>query len=277
MSTMKVCVSGDKGFIGRALRNELERKGYIVISLESWIFERERYQDRLHEYLVNINPDAIFHVGACSDTLSTDVSNMMKLNVESTMIMSDWAKFKNIPFIFSSSASIYGNGNEPQNLYAWSKYISDRIVSHDGGTCLRYFNVYGMDERHKGRMASMIYQIYKKCQQGETVKLFPNKPMRDFVYIKDVVDANIYALENYDAVKGLSHDVGTGVARTFEDVCDIIGVAYDYAPESAAPEGYQMFTQAAERMMMKGWSPKYYLENGIMDYMNALRMSEIHI
>jgi ADP-L-glycero-D-manno-heptose 6-epimerase len=276
MSIKKVCVSGDKGFIGRALRNELERQGHVVISLESWIFDRERYQDRLHEYLVNINPEAIFHVGACADTLSSDVSNMMKLNVESTMIMSDWAKFKNIPFIFSSSASIYGNKDEPQNLYAWSKYISDRIVSQNGQVSLRYFNVYGMDERHKGKMASMIYQIYNKHINGEKIYLFPNNPMRDFVYVKDVISANLYAWNNYEMVKGMSHDVGSGIARSFENICEIIGAEYEYTSEDAIPKGYQMFTQAAERMMMKDWHPKYTLELGIVDYMNALKISDIH-
>lgn len=277
MNPKKVCVTGDKGFIGRALRNELEKQGYIVLGLESWIFDRVRWQDRLHEYLVNLNPDAVFHVGACSDTLSTDVNNMMKLNVESTHIIADWCEFKSIPFIFSSSASVYGNGQHPENLYAWSKYMAEQYVTKCKGISLRYFNVYGMDEKHKGNMASMIYQIYDKNNRGENITLFPNNPTRDFVYVKDVVSANIFAWQFFDQLKGSYYDVGTCESRSFEDICKILNVDYTYTSEDKIPKGYQMFTSADQRKIMIGWKAEYPLEKGIEDYAHALRVSEIHI
>jgi ADP-L-glycero-D-manno-heptose 6-epimerase len=276
MNVKKICVTGDKGFIGRALKNELERLGYIVLGLESWIFDRPRWQDRLHEYLVNLSPDVVFHVGACSDTLSTDVNNMMKLNVECTHIISDWCQFKGIPFIFSSSASVYGNGQHPENLYAWSKYMAEQYVTKCGGISLRYFNVYGMDERGKGKMASMIYQIFEKNRKGEEIKLFPNNPTRDFVYVKDVVSANIFAWKFYSQLKGSYYDVGTCESRSFEDICNSLNVEYTYTSEEIVPKGYQMFTQADQRKLMIGWKADYNLEKGIEDYLYALRLTYLH-
>jgi ADP-L-glycero-D-manno-heptose 6-epimerase len=276
MNAKKICVTGDKGFIGRALKNELERLGYIVLGLESWIFDRVRWQDRLHEYLVNLSPDVVFHIGACSDTLSTNVNNMMKLNVESTHIISDWCQFKGIPFIFSSSASVYGNGQHPENLYAWSKYMAEQYVTKCGGISLRYFNVYGMDERAKGKMSSMIYQIFEKNRKGEQIQLFPNKPTRDFVYVKDVVSANIFAWKFYSHLKGSYYDVGTCESRSFEDICKALSVEYTYTSEENVPKGYQMFTQADERKLMIGWNADYNLEKGIEDYVHALRLTDLH-
>lgn len=276
MNAKKICVTGDKGFIGRALKNELERLGYIVLGLESWIFDRVRWQDRLHEYLVNLSPDVVFHVGACSDTLSTDVNNMMKLNVESTHIISDWCQYKGIPFVFSSSASVYGNGQHPENLYAWSKYMAEQYVTKCGGISLRYFNVYGMDERAKGNMASMIYQIFEKNKNGEEIKLFPNKPTRDFVYVKDVVSANIFAWKFYSQLKGSYYDVGTCESRSFEDICNALNVKYTYTSEENVPKGYQMFTEADQRKLMIGWHADYNLEKGIEDYLHALRLTDLH-
>lgn len=272
-----ICVTGDEGFIGSALKRELIKKGYEVKGLEKWIFDRVRWQDRVIEYLVDMQPTAVFHVGACSDTLETNPSIMMKLNTEATMVMADWCQFKGIPFIFSSSASVYGNGKEPENLYAWSKYIAEQYVIKCGGVALRYFNVYGFGEMHKGRMASMIFQIYQKAKWGEEVKLFPKQPKRDFVYINDVISANIFALKFYEMVRGMHYDVGTCEARTFEDICDAMCIPYVYTDESEMPKGYQMFTQADERRRMIGWSAEYNLESGIEDYLSKLRVGDIQI
>jgi len=129
MTNKVVCVTGDQGFIGKALYQDLTKMGYQVKGLEKWIFDRTRWQDRLIEYLVDMQPDIVFHVGACSDTLETDATTMLKLNTESTMVMADWCQFKGIPFIFSSSAAVYGDGKEPSNLYGWSKYLAEQYVT----------------------------------------------------------------------------------------------------------------------------------------------------
>ena len=277
MINKTICVTGDQGFIGNALKNELIRMGYQVKGLEKWIFDRTRWQDRLIEYLVDMQPDVVFHVGACSDTLETDATTMLKLNTESTMVMADWCQFKGIPFIFSSSAAVYGDGKEPSNLYGWSKYLAEQYVIKCGGIALRYFNVYGYGEMHKGRMASMVYQMYQNKKWGKEIKLFPNHPKRDFVYVKDVVSANIFAMKFYEQFRGMHHDVGTCESRTFEDICKCLDVPYTYTEADAVPKGYQMFTQADRRRTMMGWNAEYNLEDGIKDYLHLLQMSELHI
>ena len=269
----KICVTGNEGFIGSAVSKELEKRGYEVIGLEKWIYQRPRWQDRLHEYLVDKQPDAVFHIGACSDTQNTNVSEMMVLNAESTFIIADWCQFKKIPLIYSSSASVYGNNNSPETLYAWSKYLGEQFVIKCNGLALRYYNVYGMDESHKGNMASVIYQSFLKNRRGEKITLFPLMPMRDFVYINDVVSANLYALENYDSLRGGWYDVGTSNASTFEDLMAIMDLKYIYLPENNIPNFYQNFTQADERKFMKGWKPEYDLKRGVTEYLDLLKLS----
>lgn len=269
----KVCITGNNGFIGRAIFNEVERIGDIPLGVEKWIFDRVRWQDRLHEYLVNLSPDVVFHVGACADTTNKDVHEMMTLNVEATMVIADWCQFKKIPLIYSSSAACYGTRGFPETLYAWSKYLAERFVMKCGGVCLRYFNVYGMGEQHKGKMSSIAYQSFMAKKNREKMKLFPNKPTRDFVYIKDVVSANMYALENYDFHKGFNWDVGTGESRLFEDVVTLMGCEYEYTSEDAIPENYQIFTAADEYKFMKGWKPEWNIEKGIENYKHMLEVS----
>ena len=274
---IKVCITGHNGFIGRALFNEMDKLGHIALGLEKWIFERERWQDRLHEYLVNLNPDVVFHVGACSDTQNNDVNEMMKLNVESTMIIADWCQFKKIPLIYSSSAACFGTKGVPETLYAWSKYIAEQYVTKCGGIALRYFNVYGMSESHKGKMASIAYQSYIKQKKGEQVLLFPNNPMRDFVYIKDIVAANLHAWQNYDLHKGGMFHVGSGYARSFEDVLDILKIDYNYTTKDEIPNNYQLYTCADTHRFLKGWEPKWKLEDGLQDYLAMLAVCEINL
>ena len=269
----KICVTGNEGFIGSAVSKELEKRGYEVIGLEKWIYQRPRWQDRLHEYLVDKQPDAVFHIGACSDTQNTNVSEMMVLNAESTFRIADWCQFKKRPLIYSSSASVYGNNNSPETLYAWSKYLGEQFVIKCNGLALRYYNVYGMDESHKGNMASVIYQSFLKNRRGEKITLFPLMPMRDFVYINDVVSANLYALENYDSLRGGWYDVGTSNASTFEDLMAIMDLKYIYLPENNIPNFYQNFTQADERKFMKGWKPEYDLNRGVTEYLDLLKLS----
>lgn len=270
---MKICVTGNKGFIGKALQDELERRGHIVLGLEKWIFDRVRWQDRLHEYLVNLSPDVVFHVGACSDTQNHNVSEMMKLNVESTMIIADWCQFKGIPIIYSSSASCYGSKGEPETLYAWSKYLGEQYVIKCQGIALRYFNVYGSNESHKGKMSSVAFQSYMKNKHGEKVELFPNKPLRDFVYIEDVIDANIYAWKNYETTRGMYYDVGYGSPRHFEDVLNIMGIPFTYTNEDKIPPNYQEYTCANPSKFMKYWSPTWDLERGLHHYMDMLKVT----
>ena len=268
-----ICVTGNNGFIGKALANELSSQGHIVSGLEKWIFDRARWQDRLHEYLVDTEPEVVFHVGACSDTQNLDVNEMMKLNAEATFIIADWCQFKGIPMIYSSSASIYGKSGTPETLYAWSKYLGEQYVRKCGGISLRYFNVFGNGESHKGKMASVAYQSFLKNSMGEEFKLFPNGATRDFVYIKDVISANIHAWQTFDFHKSGSFDVGTGQSRSFEDVLNIMGIPFTYTSEDDIPNNYQIFTQADESYFLKDWKPLWFLEEALEHYKTMLRLA----
>ena len=129
---------------------------------------------------------------------------------------------------------------------------------------LRYFNVYGPGEEHKGKMASVAYQAYQK---GE-FKLFPKNPKRDFVYIDDVVDATLYAVFN-NIKKGV-YEVGTSKKRPFEDMLNLMNIKYEYREENDIPKGYQFHTEANEKNFMRGWKPEYSLEDGIKKYKSYL-------
>lgn len=262
---MRILVTGDKGFIGSNLMKALGDK-HTVFGLGEELFESEHWKQDLEIYLDNIFPDAVFHVGACSDTLNTDVEYMMTRNYESSVIISNWAKVDYIPVIYSSSAANYGNSKGKRNLYAWSKYAAEQHIIACNQIALRYFNVYGPGEENKGRMASVAQQMFIKHKNNEPVKLFPGQPMRDFVYIDDVINANLFALENYDYLKGTWYDVGLGKANSFESVVEYLGIPYTYTDASTIPQNYQMFTEANKHCMMPNWEPKTDLETGIKKY-----------
>lgn len=267
---MRIIITGTKGFIGGHLKNELKSKNDIF-EINEDILETFDWQDKLMDELEEVSPDFIFHVGACSNTLETDVNYMMTRNYESTKIISDFCSYKDIPLVYSSSASVYGiNGKLPSNLYGWSKYIGENYVTQNGGVALRYFNVYGPGEDHKGKMSSMIHQILIKNIAGEKVKLFPKNPKRDFVYIKDVISANIHAMNNYDEYHFNTFDVGTGYSYLFEDILYHMKIEdFEYTSEDEIPVGYQFLTKADTEKMMSGWIPKYDLKSGIEDYLNT--------
>ncbi len=268
----KVIVTGTRGFIGLSLMSELNKLGYLTHGFDDSYLYESNWTEKLLQTLETLNYDAVFHVGACSDTLEQNVEYMMTRNYESTKIITDWCFKNNKPLIYSSSAANYGTNNlYPSNLYGWSKYVGEGYVISNGGIALRYFNVYGPGEENKGKMASVAFQMYVKNKSGENITLFPKKPQRDFVYIKDVVSANIYALENYEKLSGKYYEVGSGSARTFEDVLDNMGISYGYTSEDVIPEGYQFYTCSDVSKWMDGWKSTWDLESGIKDYSEYLK------
>jgi nucleoside-diphosphate-sugar epimerase len=112
--------------------------------------------------------------------------------------------------------------------------------------------------------------MLEKQKEGQEIKLFPNKPQRDFVYVKDIISANLFAMENYDDNKGQWYEVGSGDARTFEDVLDILKIQYSYHNEKDIPKGYQFHTKSNSVNWMVGWEPQYNLERGLENYINFL-------
>lgn len=269
---MNYLITGYQGFIGKAVMNRISKvskSNEIVAGFDTNV-DKLGY---LSKFLYSARPDVIFHIGACSDTQEKDINKMMILNVEATHIIAEYCGITGADLIYSSSASCYGTSGKPNTLYGWSKYAAEKIVQNAGGISLRYFNVYGNDESHKGKMASIAYQSYVKNTNKEQVFIFPKSPKRDFVYINDVVDANIHAFENFEELMSGVYDVGTGTSRTFEEVLDIMDIPYQYTDESVIPKNYQFDTCADVSKFMNGWKPKYMLEEGLADYLKILSSS----
>jgi ADP-L-glycero-D-manno-heptose 6-epimerase len=260
-------VTGASGFIGKRLLNSLIDSGYQASGLDDEYFVLPGWKQELAKTLDELNPETVFHVGACSDTLEQDVQFMMIRNYESTKVIMDWCIEHNRQMIYSSSAANYGeSGDFPSNLYGWSKYVAEDYVINLGGIALRYFNVYGPGEEAKGRMASFLFQAFNKNQNNQEIMIFPGKPLRDFIYIDDVISANIYARANYEKLRGNFFEVSTGIAHSFEEKLEIFGFKYSYLDSSLIPKGYQFYTCGKSEKWMPGWKANYSLKEGVLDY-----------
>ena len=264
---MKVLLTGHKGFIGQNLYAKIQELGW-----DCSVFDDGEFTLESEEALTNLMQtefDYIFHVGANSNTMDHDYNSMMSTNYLFSKHLFDLAG--NARVIYSSSAATYGdNDGIPTNIYAWSKKAAEDygLAKCKNFVALRYFNVYGPHEEHKGLMASMAYRAW----EPQWAHLFPNAPQRDFVYVDDVVDANIHATDRR-LVKSGWYDVGTGKARPFEALMDGMKVKYSYLPESAVPEGYQYYTEASN--FMPNWKAKNSLEQGCEKYLTYLSSRSI--
>jgi len=265
---MNVLLTGYKGFIGSRILEALKERGDNVILLEKHDIE-ENYLDKIEEMIRNV--EVILHQGAISDTRSNNITEMMNMNFEISKRLFDKGLYWNKKIIFASSASVYGSAGIPSNLYGWSKYCAEqyglalaknyRVFNDRKFIALRYFNVYGPGEGHKGEMSSVAERAFGKS----VMKLFPGSPRRDFVFIDDVVAANLYAIDNN--IETGFYDVGTGEANSFEQVCTHMNVPFEYKDRSEIPKGYQFFTEAKGKHWMSGWTPKFDLKDGLSKYM----------
>lgn len=268
---MNILITGHRGFIGSNLKKALEANPkYKIHGLDENSFSDRDWKNELKLYLKFLAPEVIFHVGACADTLNQNVEYMMTQNYEPSVILSNWAQANSVPLVYSSSAANYGDKLGKRNLYAWSKYVAEQHILANGQIALRYFNVYGPGEEHKGNMASVAYQMYMRYRNGEPIKLFPKTPLRDFIYIEDVINANIFAWQNYENLKGEKYDVGVGKAEPFEYIMEILDLPFDYHPESMIPKGYQFHTCSDEFKWMFRWKPQFTLEQGLKKYKQYL-------
>ena len=240
---------------------------------------------------------AIFHQGACTTTTEWDGQFMMDMNFEYSKRVLHFCLEQRIPLIYASSASVYGAGknfaierkNErPINAYAFSKLMFDQYLRQllpglkSQVVGLRYFNVYGPGERHKGAMASVMHHFNLQLQSGDEVRLFSGsdgygdgEQLRDFVYIDDVADVNLWMLEHPE-VSGI-FNFGTGHARTFNDVARAViawhgrgSIAYIPFPESLR-ESYQSYTQAdLSGIRAVGFDADFIgIEEGVRRYLDA--------
>ena len=237
--------------------------------------------------------EVIFHEGACSDTMEYNGKYMMENNFQYTKTLMHFAMDRKIPFLYASSASTYGSGQkgfreepaceEALNVYAFSKLFFDNYArryfdkaeSQIAG--FRYFNVYGPQENHKGKMASMVRQMFLQWQQDHEVKLFgeydgygPGEQTRDFIYVKDVVKVLFYFWQHPE-LKGV-YNLGTGKAHTFNDmakaILDFFGSGkLVYVPFPEVLKGkYQSYTQAdTTKLIQTGY------DGGFTDFAEAVK------
>lgn len=265
-------------------------------------------RDELPAWLAKEGPavKAIVHLGACSDTTATDRAFMMRNNLEYTKTLWRWCTQARVPFLYASSAATYGDGSagyddeadparlKPLNLYGESKHLFDLWALQESDTPPRwagfkYFNVYGPNEGHKGRMASVALHAWKQVKETGRVRLFKSHregipdggQKRDFVYVADAVDATLHFLDapaSAAAPNGL-YNVGTGQARTFADLAKAVFAALGLAPKIEyfdMPEDlraqYQYFTQAAvAKLRRAGFTrPFRSIEEGVKEYVTRL-------
>jgi ADP-L-glycero-D-manno-heptose 6-epimerase len=234
--------------------------------------------------------DAIFHLASITDTTLHDQFMQVHDNVESFRRLLNFAKPNRTRVIYASSAATYGaasaastetNGAAPANVYAFSKAIMDnlarRAVRDSQGWIivgLRYFNVYGPREAHKGVPASMVYHLSRQMKAGQQPRIFKHgDQQRDFVYVKDIVEGSMRALE---AKQSGIYNLGSGQARSFNELIDVLNrsLGTDFKPDyiDNPHAHYQNFTQAdlAQVRQSLGYEPKYSLETGVADYMKWL-------
>jgi len=249
-------VTGAAGFIGSRLVEALNRQGVTEIlavdNLENAAkfrnlvpCEVEDYLDK-REFLARLEAgqfdgaiDAVLHQGACSDTMATDGRYVMENNYGYSRALLDWCQEEEVPFLYASSAAVYGAGKNgfrvareceaPLNVYGYSKFLFDQLVRRrlEGRSAqiagLRYFNVYGPNESHKGRMASVAFHAFHQFRAEGRVKLYvgsggyaEGEQLRDFIHVDDVVAVNLHFLE-FGEMSGI-WNCGTGRAQSFNEV-----------------------------------------------------------
>lgn len=244
--------------------------------------------------------EAIFHQGACSVTTEWDGRLMMQNNYAYSKILLHYCLTKQIAFIYASSAAIYGDGKagfteqpsceKPLNMYGYSKYQFDQYVrqflstAHSQIVGLRYFNVYGPREQHKGNMASVAWHLHQQLLEGDEVRLFvgsdgyaPGAQQRDFIYVDDAVNVNLWFWRNPQ--KSGIFNVGTGKSQTFNAVAQAIihwhqhgKIRYIDFPEKLKGR-YQSFTEAdISALRQAGYSEQFKtVAEGVRLYLDCLK------
>ena len=314
-----ILVTGGAGFIGSNIVAALGERGRAVAVCD-FVGQADKWRNLAKSELDDVvHPaqlqgwlkrhrqalDAIVHMGAISSTSATDADLLLKVNFGLSWYLWQWCAHHGKRFIYASSAATYGSGDQgydddgspeglsrlrPLNLYGWSKHLFDRRVARavaDGEripaqwTGLKFFNVYGPNEYHKGTMQSVVARSFPAAAGGEAVRLFKSgrpdvadgEQKRDFVFVEDCVDIVLWLLDHAE-VNGL-YNVGTGHARSFVDLIHALfaalgrpaRIAYRDMPETLR-DHYQYFTQARmERLRAAGYArPFTPVEQGVRRY-----------
>ncbi len=321
-------VTGGAGFIGSNIVAALAARGKRVVVVD-WLEVGDKWRNLAPAVLHDIvRPDAfmpwlaahagevagIVHMGAISATTERDGDRLVSENIRLTLDLWDWCAAQAVPFIYASSAATYGDGLEgfdddgssgalarlkPLNGYGWSKHVVDRRIALDVAqgrpappvwAGLKFFNVYGPHEGHKGPMRSVALQLYETLSAGGEVKLFrSHRPdyadggqLRDFVYVADCVAVVLWMLEQ-PRLAGL-YNMGTGQARSFLDLARAAFTAVGHKPEvhyidtpEAIRDRYQYFTEAKMgRLRAAGYTaPFHSLEDGVAAYVAWLKAQTV--
>lgn len=310
-----IIVTGGAGFIGSQLVRGLNRRYpdtdiLVVDDLQQGIkftnlcgsqicdyLDKDDFLLQIEQKTAFPKLKAIFHQGACSVTTEWDGRYMMKTNYEYSKRLLQVALQRRVPFIYASSAAVYGTGTlfvedprneKPINMYAYSKYLFDQFVrrvlpaAKSPIVGLRYFNVYGPGEAHKGSMASVVCHASQQLQEKGTITLFAGcgtypdgEQRRDFVYVEDVVDVNLWCLESQ---KSGIYNVGTGQSETFNQLANAVirfyghgSIRYIPFPESLK-KSYQSFTQAdLSQLRQAGYEGTFRsIEQGVQAYLTIM-------
>jgi len=299
---MKCLVTGGAGFIGSNLALELEKQGHEVIVADNLStgtkdnlkgFKGKTLEiDISRPFQINEPLDIIFHQAAITDPRFNDDEEMERSNIEGFKNIIDLAKKNDAKLIYASTANLYGNGPTPMEesqkkeiitAYGASKLNMDITAQelkdqmHIVG--LRYFNVFGPREAHKGRPASMVYHLAKQIKANKKPRLFKHgEQKRDHIYVKDAVEATLKAI---DAPSGI-YNIGTGITTTFNELIKVLNevlgtnLEIEYFESPYDIKTYQANTQAdttlAEAKLK--WKAKWTLKDGIKDYMGWLKENE---
>ncbi len=310
-----IIVTGGAGFIGSALIAALNKRQITDIlvvdelgtdrkwkNLRNLSFadyvEKDDFLEMVIEDKLDNSIDAVFHLGACSDTTETNASYLIKNNYEYSKLLAQWATADNIRFIYASSAATYGDGSvgfsddqekienlRSLNMYGYSKHLFDLWARRAGLlkkiVGLKYFNVFGPNEYHKADMRSFCIKAFEQITSTSKVRLFKSyKPeyadgeqLRDFIYVKNAVDMTLFFYDN-PQITGL-FNIGTGKARTWNDLVKAVfaamgkepNIEYIEMPESIRDQ-YQYYTCADITNLHKAGYDKEItpLEDAIKDY-----------
>src|SRR5918996_116109 len=326
---MYYVVTGAAGFIGSKLVEGLNRCGISEVIAVDNLAHADKFRNlagcEIADYVDQAEfigglerfegaVEALFHQGACSDTMETDGRYMIDNNYGYSKRLLEWCQEEEVPLIYASSASVYGAGPEfreerrcekPLNVYGYSKFLFDQVVrarlpeSSAQVVGLRYFNVYGPNEAHKGRMASVALHAYQQLLAEGRVKLFvgsdgyrDGEQRRDFIYVDDVVSVNLWFLERRD-ISGV-FNCGTGKAQSFNRLgAAVVNAVHgsnamvpelvakrliEYIPFPPALVGkYQSFTEAdLARLRAAGYPGEFRnVEQGVAAYVAELKRQEL--
>jgi ADP-L-glycero-D-manno-heptose 6-epimerase len=319
-----IVVTGAAGFIGSCMVGYLNGQGYENLVLVDEFDEEEKDLNLLHKkYLVRVERDNffdwlsrekpvvgfVFHLGARTDTTEFDYAIHQRLNVEYSQQVWNYCTVNDVPLVYASSAATYGNGElgykddhevieqlQPLNPYGVSKNEFDKWILHQEDhppfwAGLKFFNVYGPNEYHKARMASVIFHSFSQVKQNGKVKLFRShkegfkdgEQLRDFIYVKDVTAVCYWLMQHQPA--SAIYNLGTGKARSFNDLVKAtfngMGlpavIEYIDMPEDIRDK-YQYFTEAAmQKLEQAGYTEKFYsLEDGVNDYVKNYLLTNMY-